>query len=197
MSSGTGGKVTDGNQWQIHSIGLDGTGDVTDFKAVNELTAQTAIVLAWGSPLNGGTVTDFFYSGFAYNNVSQDRALRLSRCSYSGGAPTGIATCTLASGNVPNNWIVPDNQQGSGASAPYLFGVSDGTDQCYKGSFPITASTASTFSYQPLCTPAGTGTGGQVYLGATGEIYKCFRGDPTYGNGGIPHCPHLLRSSDI
>jgi hypothetical protein len=187
VGPGTGGKVTDGNQWEIHSIGLDGTGDVTNFEAVNELSAQTVHSFwPWGSPLNGGTVTDFFYSGFAYNNVSQYPALSLSGCSYSDAAPMGIATCNLASGNVPDNWIVPGNQQGSGTSTPYIFGVSDGTNQCYNGSFSITASTANTFSYQPLCTPAGAGTGGQVYLGATDEIYKCFRGDPTYGNGCIP-----------
>jgi len=187
VSPGAGGKVGDGNQWEIHSIGLDGTDDVTNFEAVNQLSAQTAHSFwPWGSPLNGGTVTDFFYSGFAYNNVSQYPALSLSGCSYSGIAPTGIATCTLASGNLPNNWIVPANQQGSGTSTPYVYGVSDGSDQCYRGSFPITASTANAFSYQPLCTPAAAGTGGQVYLGATDEIYRCYRGDAIYGNGCVP-----------
>ncbi|MBV8135762.1 MAG: hypothetical protein JO121_09050 [Deltaproteobacteria bacterium] len=187
VNAGVGGKVSDGNQWEIHSIGLDGTDDVTNFEAVNQLSAQTAHSFwPWGSPLNGGTVTDFFYSGFAYNNVSQYPALSLSGCTYSGTAPTGIATCTLASGNVPNNWIVPANQQGSGTSTPYIYGVSDGSDQCYSGAFSITASTANTFSYQPLCAPAGAGTGGQVYLGATDEIYRCYRGDAIYGNGCVP-----------
>jgi len=187
VGPGTGGKVSDGNQWEIHSIGLDGTDDVTNFEAVNQLSAQTVHSFwPWGSSLNGGTVTDFFYSGFAYNNVSQYPALSLSGCTYSGTARTGIATCTLASGNVPGNWIVPANQQGSGTSTPYIYGVSDGGDQCYSGSFSITASTANTFSYQPLCTPAGAGTGGQVYLGATDEIYRCYRGDAIYGNGCVP-----------
>ena len=187
-SAGAGGKVTDGNQCEIHSIGLDGTDDVTNFEAVNELSAQTVHSFwPWGSPLNnGGTVTDFFYSGFAYNNLSQYPPRSLAGCNYSGTAPTGIATCTLASGNIPENWIVPANQQGSGTSTPYIYGVSDGTDQCYNGSFSITSSTANTFSYRPQCTPAGVGTGGQTYLGATDEIYKCYRGDPTYGNGCIP-----------
>jgi hypothetical protein len=186
-SSGVGGKVSDGNQWEIHSIGLDGTDDVTNFEAVNQLSAQTVHSFwPWGSPLNGGTVTDFFYSGFASNNVSQYPALNLSGCSYSGTAPTGIATCTLSSGNIPANWIVPANQQGSGTSTPYIYGVSDASDQCYNGSFSITASTVNTFSYQPLCTPAGVGTGGQVYLGPTDEIYRCYRGDAIYGNGCVP-----------
>jgi hypothetical protein len=186
-SPGVGGKVTDGNQWEIHSIGLDGTDDVTNFEAVNQLSAQTVHSFwPWGSSLNGGTVRDFFYSGFAYNKVSQYPALSLSGCTYSGTAPTGIATCALASGNLPSNWIVPTNQQGSGTSTPYIYGVSDGSDQCYSGSFSITASTANTFSYQPLCTPAGAGTGGQVYLGPTDEIYRCYRGDAIYGNGCVP-----------
>jgi hypothetical protein len=186
-SAGVGGKVSDGDQWEIHSIGLDGTDDVTNFEAVNQLSAQTLHSFwPWGSPLNGGTVTDFFYSGFASNNVSQYPAVSLSGCSYSGTAPTGIATCTLSSGNIPANWIVPANQQGSGTSTPYIYGVSDASDQCYNGSFSITASTVNTFSYQPLCTPAGVGTGGQVYLGPTDEIYRCYRGDAIYGNGCVP-----------
>jgi hypothetical protein len=184
---GAGGTVTDGNQWEIHSIGLDGTEDVTQFEGVDELSGQTAHSFwPWGSPPNGGTVTDFFYSGFAYNTLSQYPPLSLSGCSYSGTAPTGTATCTLASGKVPDNWIVPATQQGSGTSTPYIYGVSDGTDQCYNGSFPITGSTTNTFSYRPLCTPSGAGTGGHTYLGPTDEIYKCYRGDPTYGNGCLP-----------
>src|SRR5262249_37586704 len=79
---GPGGKVTDGNQWEIHSIGLDGTDDVTNIEAVSQPSAQTVQSFwPWGSPLNGGTVTDFFYCGFAYNNVSQYPALSLSGCS--------------------------------------------------------------------------------------------------------------------
>lgn len=86
-SAGVGGKVSDGNQWEIHSIGLDGTGDVTNFEAVNQLSAQTVHSFwPWGSPLNGGTVTDFFYSGFASNDVSQYPSLSLSGCSYWGTA---------------------------------------------------------------------------------------------------------------
>jgi hypothetical protein len=184
---GVGGTVSDGNQWEIHSIGLDGTQDVTNFEAVNELSAKAVHSFwPWGSSFNGGTVTDFFYSGFAYNNLSQYPALNLSGCNYTGTAPTGIATCTLATGNVPAKWIVPDNQQGSGTSTPYIYGVSDGIDQCYNGSFAIVGSTAKTFSYQPLCTPGGSGTGGNAYVGATDEIYQCYRGDANYGNSCIP-----------
>jgi hypothetical protein len=184
---GTGGRVTDGNQWEIHSIGLDGTQDLTHFEAVNSVSGQTVHSFwPWGSPLNGGTVTNFFYAGFAYNSISQYPTLSLAGCSYTGTAPTGSATCTLASGNIPGNWIVPSNQQGSGTSTPYIYEVSDGTDQCYNGAFGIIAATANTFSYHPLCTPVGPGSGGEVYLGATDEIYKCYRDDSTYGNGCVP-----------
>ena len=179
----SGGQVSDGDQWEIHSIGLDGTYDVTNFEAVSQLSAQTVHSFwPWGSPLNAGeTVTDFFFSGFAANGVSQYPVIPLAGCTYNSRGAT--ATCTLMAGSLPSNWIVPDNQHGSATSTPYVYGVSD---PCYVGSFPITASTTDSFSYRTICAPKGAGNGGAVYLGATDELYKCFRGDAVYGNGCIP-----------